>query len=65
MKPTTTNTYTEKSVFDIKRIHTDEIARIRKQTRILEYIIAGCVGASIALACVITHMMVTGPSWAW
>ena len=64
MKPTTTDPQL-KAMFHIKQIHMDEIARIKRQTRILEYIIAGCVGASITLISVIIHVMVTGPSWTW
>ena len=42
-----------------------DIKRTRKHIWYCELIIAACVGASITLAGVIIHMMVTGPAWTW
>jgi len=42
-----------------------DIRRIKKHTWYLELLIAACVGASIAFAFVIAHMMITGPAWTW
>jgi len=39
--------------------------RYRRHNFILEMIIAGLVGASIALTFVIVHMMVVGSAWTW
>ena len=41
------------------------INRYRKQIWYCELIIAACVGASITLIGVITHMMIAGPAWTW
>ena len=57
--------FTTKEMFNVKQIHMDYIKKQRRQIRHLEYFIAGCVGASIALLGVIVHMMVAGPSWTW
>jgi hypothetical protein len=65
MKPTTTNTYTEENMFNIKRIHMDKINRVKRQIQYCEWFIAASVGASIVLIGIIVHMMVTGPSWTW
>jgi hypothetical protein len=39
--------------------------RLRRHNEILNYVIAGLLGASTALIFVIIHMMVTGPAWTW
>ena len=54
-----------KEMFNVKQIHMDHIEKQQRQIRHLEWFIAGCVGASIALLGVIIHMMVSGPSWTW
>lgn len=38
---------------------------ITKQIQMLEWLIAGCVGASVTLIMIIAHMMITGPAWTW
>ena len=43
----------------------EDIERTEKYTRNCELIIAACVGASLALAFVIAHQMITGPAWTW
>ena len=42
-----------------------DIARTKKHTWHCELIIAACLGAALALAGVIAHMMTTGPAWTW
>lgn len=41
-----------------------DINRMQKQTRYMEWIIAACLGASIALGFVIAHQM-TVTDWTW
>jgi hypothetical protein len=41
------------------------INRSRRQNFLLEILLAGLVGASIALTFVIIHMMVVGSAWTW
>lgn len=41
------------------------INRLKRHNEILNYVIAGLLGASTALIFVIVHMMVTGPAWTW
>ena len=41
------------------------INRLQRHNDILNYAIAGLIGASTALAFVIAHMMITGPAWTW
>tara|TARA_B100000959_G_C14560578_1_gene451536 strand:+ start:41 stop:214 length:174 start_codon:yes stop_codon:yes gene_type:complete len=52
---------TEQTIAEIKA----DIKRTEKHTWYCELIIAACVGASIAFAFVITHLMITGPAWTW
>ena len=42
-----------------------EINRLQRHNNILNYVIAGLIGASVALMFVIGHMMITGPAWTW
>jgi hypothetical protein len=42
-----------------------DIIRTKKHTWYCELIIAACLGASLALAAVVIHMMITGPAWTW
>ena len=42
-----------------------DIVRYKKQNQRLEWLISALVGASIALAGVIAHMMISGPAWTW
>ena len=41
------------------------INRLQNHNNILNYVIAGLIGASVALMFVIGHMMITGPAWTW
>ena len=41
------------------------INRLKRHNDILNYVIAGLIGASVALMFVIGHMMITGPAWTW
>ena len=41
------------------------INRLQNHNNILNYVIAGLLGASAALTFVIAHMMITGPAWTW
>jgi len=49
---------------NIAKIEAD-IKRTEKHTWYCELIIAACLGASLALAAVVAHMMITGPAWTW
>ena len=42
-----------------------DIKRTEKHTWYLELFIAACLGASLALAGVVAHLMLTGPAWTW
>ena len=42
-----------------------DIIRTQKHIWYCELIIAACAGASLALAGVIAHVMITGPAWTW
>ena len=42
-----------------------DIQRLQKHNSVLEFVLAGLIGASVALAGVIIHMMVSGPKWTW
>jgi hypothetical protein len=42
-----------------------DIMRTEKHIWYCELIVAACAGASLALAGVIVHMMITGPPWTW
>ena len=52
---------TEQTIAEIKA----DIKCTEKHTWYCELIIAACVGASIAFAFVIAHLMITGPAWTW
>ena len=41
------------------------INRLQQHNNVLNYVIAGLIGASVALMFVIVHMMITGPAWTW
>ena len=50
--------FTLRDMHNIKQIHMDEIKRQQRSSQRLECVIAGCVGASIALAFVFAHQMI-------
>jgi hypothetical protein len=42
-----------------------KINRLKRHNNLLNYVIAGLIGASAALMFVIGHMIITGPAWTW
>jgi len=59
MKKTTNWTSYKRGRFN-KAEFDAEMARIEKQTFVLQHITSFCIGASIALGFVLIHMIVTG-----
>ena len=59
MKDNNTNNYGNDEPIEAR------INRLRRHNDILSYLIAGLLGASVALIFVIAHLMITGPAWTW